>query len=107
MAKNFIWDYQAAGDLMLRSEEMAQVCEEQAERMTRATGMEYKADVRVGKKRVRAIAKGNVNGTTVKNSKRFRNNSERKFERDPETGWPICPKCGEAHFHCTCWKKKG
>lgn len=42
MAKNFEWDYKAAGDLLLRSEEIAQACEEAAARMTRATGMSYK-----------------------------------------------------------------
>lgn len=41
MAKNFVWDYKAAGDLMLRSEEIAQVCEKEAQRMSRATGMTY------------------------------------------------------------------
>ena len=56
MAKDFEWDYKAAGDLMLRSEEIAQVCEQQAERMTRATGMEYKSDVMLGKTRVIAGA---------------------------------------------------
>lgn len=104
MAKNFEWDYKAAGDLLLRSEEIAQVCEEAAARMTRATGMDYKSDVRKGKNRVRAMGQGNVNGETVKKKKRFK---KEKMERDPETGWPICTKCGEAHFHCTCWRKKG
>ena len=42
MAKDFEWDYKAAGELMLRSKEIAQVCEEAAARMTRATGMNYK-----------------------------------------------------------------
>lgn len=42
MAKAFEWDYKAAGELLLRSEEIAQVCEEAAARMTRATGMNYK-----------------------------------------------------------------
>lgn len=42
MAKDFEWDYKAAGDLMLRSEEIAAVCEQAAARMTRATGMTYK-----------------------------------------------------------------
>lgn len=39
---------------LLKSDELAEVCEREAERMTRATGMEYKSDVRVGKYRVRA-----------------------------------------------------
>ena len=55
MAKNaFEWDYQAAGDLMLRSPEIAEVCEKEAERMTRATGMAYQSDVMFGKTRVNA-----------------------------------------------------
>lgn len=41
MAKNFVWDYKAAGDLMLRSEEIAKVCEDAAAKMTRVTGMDY------------------------------------------------------------------
>lgn len=56
MAKDFEWDYKAAGDLFLRSEEIAQFCDQQAERMTRATGMEYKSDVYQGKTRVNAGA---------------------------------------------------
>lgn len=38
----FQWDYQAAGDLMLRSGEIAEVCEQAAAKMTRSTGMTYK-----------------------------------------------------------------
>ena len=56
MAKDFEWDYKAAGDLMLRSEEIAQFCEQQAEKMTLATGMEYKSDVYRGRNRVNASA---------------------------------------------------
>ena len=41
MAKNFVWDYQAAGDLMLRSEEIQEICEDAAANMTRVTGMTY------------------------------------------------------------------
>lgn len=52
MADDFVWDYDAAGELMLRSAEIAAVCDEQAERMTRATGMDYVSDVRVGSQRV-------------------------------------------------------
>ena len=57
MAKNFEWDYAAAGDLMLRSPEIADVCEKEAARMTRAAGVEYVADVHYGKSRVSAGAK--------------------------------------------------
>lgn len=38
----FQWDYQEAGDLMLRSREIAEVCEQAAAKMTRSTGMTYK-----------------------------------------------------------------
>lgn len=55
--KNFEWDYQAAGDLMLRSPEIAEVCEKEAERMTRATGMPYHSDVKVLQTRVAARGK--------------------------------------------------
>lgn len=72
MAKNFVWHYENAGAVFLKSEEIANVCEKEADRMTRATGMEYKADVRLGKKRVRAMAIGNRNGAAVKKSKRFK-----------------------------------
>lgn len=57
MAKTkFEWDYDAAGDLMLRSDAIAEVCEAEAARMTRATGVEYIPDVRMGKQRVIASA---------------------------------------------------
>lgn len=37
MAKTkFVWDYEAAGDLMLRSSEITGICEAEAEKMTRA-----------------------------------------------------------------------
>lgn len=42
---------------LLKSSEIANVCEGQAARMTRATGVEYVADVYVGKTRVNAGAK--------------------------------------------------
>lgn len=56
MAKGFVWHYDAAGEVFLKSEGIESACEEAAARMTRATGMEYKPDVRRGKKRVRAMA---------------------------------------------------
>jgi hypothetical protein len=63
MAKNpFEWDYQAAGDLMLRSPEIAEVCEKEAERMTRATGIQYKSDVVYGKTRVNAAGYQSTGG---------------------------------------------
>lgn len=42
---------------LLKSAEIASVCESQAARMTRATGVEYVADVYVGKTRVNAGAR--------------------------------------------------
>lgn len=42
---------------LLKSSKIANVCEAQAARMTRATGVEYVADVYVGKNRVNAAAK--------------------------------------------------
>ena len=72
MAKSFVWHYENAGAVFLRSEGIANACEEQAARMTRATGMEYRADVKVGKRRVRAMARSAKNEPGVKRSKRFR-----------------------------------
>lgn len=42
---------------LLKSTEIADACEKQAARMTRATGVEYVADVYVGKTRVNAGAR--------------------------------------------------
>jgi len=41
---------------LLKSAEIASVCESQAARLTRATGMEYVPDVYVGRTRVNAAA---------------------------------------------------
>ena len=41
---------------LLKSAEIASVCEAQAARMTRATGVEYTADVYIGRTRVNAGA---------------------------------------------------
>lgn len=67
--KTFEWDYAAAGNLLLKSDEIAAVCENEAAKMTRATGMEYISDVRVGKTRVIAggykeqgVARGSEGG---------------------------------------------
>lgn len=45
---------------LLKSSEIASVCEDQADRMTRAAGVEYVADVHVGRTRVnaRGVKKG-------------------------------------------------
>ena len=56
MAKSFEWDYQAAGDLMLRSEEIQEICEAAAANMTRATGMNYL--FQTGKTSQRVIVEG-------------------------------------------------
>lgn len=40
---------------LLKSSEIASVCEAQAARMTRAAGVEYVADVHLGRTRVNAI----------------------------------------------------
>lgn len=42
---------------LLKSAEMAAVCEEHAERMTRAAGVAYVSDVHVGRTRVNAGAR--------------------------------------------------
>lgn len=99
MAKDFEWDYKVAGELLLNSEEIAEFCEKEAERMTRAAGVEYKADVRRGRSRVRAGA--------FTGAEQGGGSGSGKFARDPETQWPICPQCGAAHYNCECWKKKG
>ena len=39
---------------LLKSPEIASVCENEAERMTRAAGIDYVADVHIGKTRVNA-----------------------------------------------------
>ena len=81
----FVWDYQAAGAVLLRSEGIARECAKHAERMTRATGMEYRPDVSVGRKRVRAGGYQQSNG---------------------EDGGGICPKCGGEHPNCRCNARK-
>lgn len=85
MAKTtVVWDYAAAGELLLKSDEIAAVCEEEAERMTRATGVEYASDVFIGKTRVRAGAYDNAEGDTS----------------------DVCPRCGEWHPNCRCGSSK-
>lgn len=82
MSNDFVWDYDAAGDLMLRSDEIAAVCAEQAERMTKATGVEYIPDVVMGKTRV--VAAGRKKSDTPSDN--------------------VCPKCGRWHPNCNCNK---
>lgn len=69
MAKVRIELNSAAVRALLKSPEIAQVCEEQAERMTRATGMDYVSDVHIGKSRVNAGAySGNRNAPQTKDT---------------------------------------
>ena len=44
----------SAIDALLKSDEVAEVCEREARRMTQATGMKYEPDVYVGRSRVNA-----------------------------------------------------
>ena len=67
---------------LLKSAGIASVCEAQAAKMTRATGMNYVPDVYVGKTRVAAGG--------------FQKASETDKQR------AICPKCGEWHPRCNC-----
>lgn len=53
-AVKFEWDYNSAGELLLRSPEIATICEEEAKKMTQATGVAYESKIRVGSQRVRA-----------------------------------------------------
>lgn len=78
MAKTkFEWDYAAAGDIMLRSKEIADVCDAEAERMTRATGVKYVSDVRMGSQRVIASAHTAADSEITK---------KETGGRDPRTG---------------------
>lgn len=80
--KQFEWDYVAAGDLMLRSSKIATVCEKEAAKMTRTTGMEYVPDVRIGS--VRVVANG----------------YQTQGKSNGKQG--ICPQCGRWHPNCRC-----
>ena len=81
MAKTrFEWDYHAAGNLLLKSPEITAICEAEAVRMTRATGMEYIPDVFMGRQRVK------VGG----------------YQKSDDSKAGICPKCGRWHPNCDC-----
>lgn len=85
MAKTvFEWNYEAAGDIMLRSREIASVCESQAEKMTRATGVEYKADVYLGRKRVNAAAR--KKGVQKKGKRKSKSGEVREYWRKDRNG---------------------
>lgn len=85
MAKTrFEWNYEAAGDMMLRSQEIARVCESVAEKMTRATGVEYKADVYMGRKRVNAAAR--KKGAKKKEKRKSKRSDVRKYWRKDGNG---------------------
>ena len=62
---------------LMKSDEIADVCEKEARRMTQAVGIDYKPDIYVGRSRT------NAGG----------------YEKGR---WKICPKCGEAHPNCKC-----
>lgn len=79
-----VWDYAAAGDLMLRSQAIADFCDAEAEKRTHATGMDYVSNIRVGSQRVRAGAYDAVSSDSTES---------------------VCPKCGEAHPNYRCNKK--
>ena len=88
MANDFEWDYDAAGDLMLRSPEIAAICESEAARLTRATGMEYVPDVRMGNQRVSAAGYSEVKLGEGQFKKRGKNGrivyTERKIREGTE-----------------------
>lgn len=85
MAKTrFEWNYEAAGDLLLRSPEIASVCESVAEKMTRATGVEYKADVYMGKTRVNAAAR--KKGVKKKGKRKSKSGEVREHWRKDRNG---------------------
>lgn len=66
---------------LLKSQEIANACESEAQKMTEATGVKYTPDVRVGKTRV--VASG--------------------FKKQGAKDRPkVCPKCGHWHPNCTC-----
>ena len=83
MAKNFKWDYKAAREILLKSEEITAVCEREAEKRTRATGVDYVADVYMGTTRVNAGGYGKVKNVGDQDKK-------------------ICPQCGKWHPNCDC-----
>lgn len=57
MSKSVKIELNSAGiQQLLKSAEIASVCEYQAHRLTMASGVEYKADVYIGKTRVNAKA---------------------------------------------------
>ncbi len=82
MAKVEIVLNSAGIQALLKSQEIANVCEIEAAKMTRATGVEYVSDVRVGKNRV------NAGG--------YRKKKKRDGKQE------ICPKCGHWHPNCQC-----
>lgn len=54
---NVVIELDSAGiQELLKSSEIADICEQEAQRMTRAAGVAYVADVHVGKTRVNAGA---------------------------------------------------
>ena len=73
-------DY-AEMDKLRRSPEIASVCESVAQKLTQATGVDYKPDTYTGKTRVNAAG---YQKATAKDKKK------------------VCPKCGRSHPNCRC-----
>lgn len=66
---------------LLKSQEIANVCEVEAQKMTVASGVKYTPDVRIGKTRV--VVDG--------------------YKKSGAKDRPkVCPKCGHWHPNCTC-----
>ena len=66
---------------LLKSQEIASICESEAQKMTQASGVKYTPDVRIGKTRV-----------VVDGYKKAGAGDRPK----------VCPKCGHWHPSCTC-----
>lgn len=64
MSRNIKVELNSAGiQQLLKSAEIASVCEREAARMSAAAGVEYRADVFVGRTRVNARGKTKEGGT--------------------------------------------
>lgn len=65
---------------ILKTPEIASVCESAAEKMTQATGTQYTPDVYTGKTRVNAAG----------------------YKKQSDKDRKVCQKCGKAHPNCRC-----
>ena len=81
MAKVTIKMDYAEMNKLRKSPEIASVCEAAAQKLTQATGVEYKPDIYTGKSRINAAG---YKKATAKDKKK------------------ICPKCGHSHPNCRC-----